>query len=78
MNRSLALRNDNRNSFFKDMPLFFKVAFFTVLSFIAVVFVFTIVMMTQMFMGINNGGYSYKVDYQVGNSHYSQESSWGN
>lgn len=76
MNRSLATRNSH-NSLFKDAPLFFKVAFFSVLTFIAIGFVFTIIMMSQMFIGINNGGYSYKVDYQVGNSHYSQESSWG-
>lgn len=75
MNRSLAYQNHQRLSVFKTAPLFFKVAFIATFSIILVGFIFTAVMVAQILLG--GGGYSYKVDYQVGNSHYSEESSWG-
>lgn len=69
------MNNNKRDGFLSSAPRSFRIMFGIVASFIALTFVATIIFMVTMF---NSGGFSYKVDYQFGNSSYSEEYSYGN
>jgi len=71
------MNNTNkRNGFLSSAPRSFRIMFGIVTSFIALTFIATIIFMATMFTSGN--GFSYKVDYQFGNSSYSEEYSYGN
>lgn len=75
---NFAYRNRNlhtsRPNALRSAPKSFRIMFGVVAAFIALTFVGIAIFMVTMLT--NGGGYSYKVDYQFGNSSYSEEYSY--
>ncbi len=71
---NLHTQDRSNRSFLKSAPLGFRIAWIATVAFILAVAVFVIVQMVTMYT--SGGGYSYKVEYQYGNSQYTEEYSF--